>query len=179
MATEKAALAMSKLRWITDTSFNVMKPNQVLVFAGDFNFDPRPGVPHSPMTLSGIAMFAPMVSLGITSPTMLVKVGDATLAGQFPGYGYLRDICLDNIYYAYMPQTQEVNPKNPTVVNAVIGGGNDYDFSVMEDSIPDILNMDMLDGDEKNVQFRLPRNYGHIAHGKQGVSDHLPIVIDL
>ncbi len=84
---------------------------------------------------------------------------------------YLRNEGLDNIFVRYDGGLVAPGPQNPRIINPVTGTGE--------------FNSDMLQSlatiaqtTNPTTTFRKDVNYGHIAHFV-GVSDHLPVVIDI
>ena len=170
-----AALAMMRMSSIAD----IRNPgaNDVVLVAGDFNFNLAQLTQNYLDTVRFFALvnyFAPVQFNLAAGPTRIEDTNNATIAGVAPGYGYLLQQYIDNIFARY--GTGLVAPAhNPIVINRVVGSppyGSD-----MLDSIASILGMGGLTAQEKLDLFREEQNYGHIAR-YAGVSDHLPLVID-
>lgn len=101
--------------------------------------------------------------------TAIYRIGDATPAA------YLTRNGIDNIFLRYDGGLAAPVPNNPRIINPVTGT-DEYNLEMMQ-SIATINSSYMTTVARENA-FRKDVNYGHIAHFA-GVSDHLPLVIDI
>ena len=139
--------------------------NEVQVFPGDFNVDQlkSPSFYYQAELIYGVqSNFAPQAG-----PTKVIKIDNATPAA------YLAHDSIDNILTRYGPGTQPPNPNHAYILNFVSGVPNVFQ-SLMEVA----LNNYGQYGFFANDNFRLPKNYGKIAHEK-GVSDHMALTLDI
>jgi hypothetical protein len=163
-----------------------LAPKEVAIVAGDFNINLRQfgNLPYSQQTqyqflIAALGGGLPRIPL---SETMIESVNTATvLRGHAPGYGYLRNLSLDNIFLRYAAPAAPPANHNALVVNRVIGTGANYPVD-MFNTIPQILGFPAADftQQERNDLFRFEENYGHLGtFNNLGTSDHLPLVIDI
>jgi len=156
--------------------FAVATPNDIWAVVGDFNYDPRNNVQHTILAQEGVRLFAYAIRANpeMGWRTMYQRVDLATM----DGHNYTRDICLDNMFVRWIAPA--VRPPNARAARIIGVLGLPDGFTMwMEDSIDEILEMEDLNDAEKLELFREPQNYGSIGHGRQGVSDHMPIFMDI
>lgn len=106
---------------------------------------------------------------GTNGVTTLLRIQDAAPTG------YLNWLGIDNIFLRYDGGLAAPVPNNPRIINPVTG--TDEYRSDMLQSIARI-NQAYQTTVDRETAFRKDVNYGHIAHFA-GVSDHLPMVIDI
>lgn len=172
-----AALAMSRL--IDIDELHNLGSKDVVIAAGDFNFNLiKFGQKYLDTARAEVLFkyFRPIQFTLTTGATRVEKISDATLAGAAPGYGYLLNDFLDNIFVRY-GSGLTAPTHNELVVNRVVGSGPNYPVD-MSISIPSLLNDVRINDTERLSIFQEEYNYGHIAHFG-GVSDHLPLVMDI
>jgi endonuclease/exonuclease/phosphatase family protein len=180
-----AALALPQLTAIRELFAN-LGANDVVVAAGDLNYDPaRVTTASAAMYYNGTrATFRDF--RGFTAANGVTRIVDTAYASPALVGGGLRDYQrvrnpngtrtvnhLDNAFVRYGTQPVAAPAFNPQVVDMVAGTG-DWRTS-MSQTIAAIQGQQLYD---PVALFRQENNYGHIARW-QGVSDHLPIVIDI
>ncbi len=141
------------------------RANEVDVFPGDFNIDQlkSDNFYNEWKLIYNVDSNIP-ASAG---PTMLFEVKEATVAN------YLRDESFDNILTRYGPQTGPPNQKNAYILNFVSGVPNVFP-SLMEVKLDEYGQY----GWQADEMFRMPNNYGKIAHFT-GMSDHMALTLDI
>lgn len=174
--------------------FKTLKQTEVAVITGDTNYDFVNNKIDIRQSLNGCFFKGFRKGMegeyGKSHPTMIEDVSAATLEtnhGTAGGTSGLRRYqirkgkprYLDNAYVRYgkNPLGQVVNAR---VVDRVQGTPQEWS-SHMTQTVED-LEMEYPSEThqmEQNDEFRLPWNYGHMGPGEKGVSDHLPIVIDI
>jgi hypothetical protein len=175
-----ATTAVARITDIYEMKRENQQNNEIVILAGDFNIDVI-----NPSMVGGEVYRELTDRQGFTQhfarnhgPTMLKKVQCASPLGQPPGYGYLGTEGLDNIFTRYhqtIANTAPVN-HNAQIINRVVGSPPSYPID-MTKSIPWILAQKMTDR-EKIGLFQSNDYYGHIGPCP-GVSDHMPLVIDI
>lgn len=152
-------------------------PNEVSVFAGDFNVDFMEADLVTFALIQELVTrmhFVPTITLGPAGivPTMYQRVGDAT------PLDYLRNLSVDNIWVQYNANVRPAAPPGGSVVNRVVD----------RDAPPPVIPWDMLDSlteiialpvATRNNTFREGVNFGHLGPPVDGTSDHLPVFVDL
>lgn len=181
----KAALALPQLTAIPEL-FGNLGADDVVVAIGDLNYDPaRVTAASAAMYYNGIrAAFRDF--RGFTAADGVTRIVDTAYASPALVAGGLRDYQrvrnpngtrtvnhLDNAFVRYATQPVAAPAFNPLVIDMVAGTG-DWACS-MNKTINEIEGQNVYDHVEL---FRSEENYGHIARW-DGVSDHLPIVIDI
>jgi hypothetical protein len=158
---------------------NGIGANDVVIVAGDFNVNL---VNLQVMNHVDFVRYSYLYAAMNSGPefgaaeTRIAGANAATLQGNAPGYGYLLNESLDNVYLRYGAGLAAPG-HNATVVNRVIGTGVAYPIH-MVNPIPAILAAPWLAW-QKLAVFQQFQNYGHLAVGTGGTSDHLPLVIDI
>lgn len=164
----------------TATELRNVGANDVMIVAGDFNvnlinFQTFTYLQRTDYQQLYLAMGQAPEFGG--ARTRIEGVNAATPQGGAPRYGYLLNESLDNVFLRYGAGLAPPPAHNATVIDRVIGtGGYPVD---MNNTIPQIQGMNHLNVAEQNALFRIRRNYGHLAVGTGGTSDHLPLVIDI
>jgi hypothetical protein len=185
-AQATAALALPQLTAITDLFAN-LGADDVVVAIGDLNYDPaRVTTVAAAMYYNGFrAAFRDF--RGFSAANGVTRIVDTAYASPALVGGGLRDYqlvrnpqngnrstnYLDNAFARYATQPVVAPAFNPRVVDMVAGTG-DWPTS-MSQTIAAIQGQALYD---PVALFREEQNYGHIARWA-GVSDHLPIVIDI
>ncbi|MCB0713701.1 MAG: hypothetical protein KDD67_15345 [Ignavibacteriae bacterium] len=171
------ALGLNRISNITE--IRNVGANEVVIVAGDFNFNLiNIGQNHvnDVRAFSLFNLFLPVQFTPATGATRIADTNNATMAGVAPGYGYLLNEYLDNIFVRYGGGLA-APAHNPIVVNRVVGSGPNYPID-MARTIPQILADPNLDANGQLSLFREDYNYAHIARFS-GVSDHLALVMDV
>jgi endonuclease/exonuclease/phosphatase family metal-dependent hydrolase len=167
---------------------------QVVVVAGDFNINVKaakkstitgPKASTGYWSLNHTAGFSQKFGATATSTngittinqvndTISEKTHQVTKAGSTPTT-YLTELGIDNVFLRYDGGVAQPLANNPRIINPVTGT-DEYASSMLQSLAQ--INQFYKTEPERVAQFRNVMNYGHIAHW-EGVSDHLPLVIDI
>lgn len=157
-----AASILANIRELTE----VQQPKNVTVVAADFNIDNREDWTFlHEFIKTGADFLNPLRSLN--TATMIQSVDDALL------HSYLKDQALDNMLVRYGSDLSDYRPQL-AVIDRVAGWPRDLALSALQ-STQEELGQDTEDA---RKLFRQITNYGCIGPN-HGVSDHLPLVVDV
>jgi hypothetical protein len=149
---------------------------QVVAIGGDLNLDVFAATGLDTTALQLLRQYLTQHFTTGNGGTMILPADSKKEEKNGTPTTYRRLLGLDNMFTRYDGGLKA--PKsNATIIDRVKGLKDSPYSCVMLLTIPQ-LDENYLDEKEKVAEFRKPQNYGHIAHWA-GVSDHLPIVIDL